>query len=32
MITIGLIGIALDWSMRRLERIDEVRWGFTKQS
>jgi NitT/TauT family transport system permease protein len=32
MITIGLIGIALDWGMRRLERIDEVRWGFTKQS
>jgi NitT/TauT family transport system permease protein len=32
MITIGLIGILLDAGMRRLERIDEVRWGFTKAS
>lgn len=32
MITIGLIGILLDTGMRRLERIDEVRWGFTKAS
>lgn len=32
MITIGIIGILLDLAMRRLERIDEVRWGFTKES
>jgi NitT/TauT family transport system permease protein len=30
MITIGLIGVALDFGMRRLERFDEVRWGFSK--
>jgi NitT/TauT family transport system permease protein len=30
MITIGLIGVALDLLMRRLERFDEVRWGFSK--
>jgi NitT/TauT family transport system permease protein len=30
MITIGLIGIGLDLLMRRLETIDEVRWGFPK--
>jgi NitT/TauT family transport system permease protein len=30
MITIGLIGIALDFLMRRLELIDEVKWGFPK--
>lgn len=30
MIVIGLIGIALDWIIRRLERFDEVRWGFSK--
>lgn len=32
MIAIGLIGIGLDLAMRRLERIDEVRWGFPKVS
>ncbi len=31
MITIGLIGIALDLALRQLEKFDEVRWGFTKQ-
>ncbi len=28
MIVIGLIGIALDVLVRRLERFDEVRWGY----
>jgi NitT/TauT family transport system permease protein len=31
MIAIGLIGIGLDWAVRRLERLDEVRWGFRNQ-
>jgi NitT/TauT family transport system permease protein len=30
MICIGLIGILLDVAVRRLERMDEVRWGFSK--
>jgi len=30
MVTIGLIGVGLDVLMRRLERFDEVRWGFSK--
>ncbi|MCY2959423.1 MAG: ABC transporter permease [Planctomycetota bacterium] len=30
MITIGIIGILLDLGMRRLETLDEVRWGFPK--
>lgn len=30
MICIGLIGILLDVAVRRLERFDEVRWGFSK--
>ena len=29
-VTIGLIGVGLDWLVRRLERLDEVRWGFSK--
>jgi NitT/TauT family transport system permease protein len=28
MVLIGLIGLALDQLMRRLERFDEVRWGY----
>lgn len=28
MISIGIIGILLDFGVRRLERLDEVRWGF----
>ena len=28
MVLIGLIGLALDLLVRRLERLDEVRWGF----
>ncbi|MBI1381388.1 MAG: ABC transporter permease subunit [Planctomycetaceae bacterium] len=31
MIVIGLIGIVLDFLIRRLERFDEVRWGYVKQ-
>lgn len=30
MICIGLIGILIDVAVRRLERMDEVRWGFSK--
>ena len=28
MVIIGLIGLALDLLMRRLERFDEVSWGY----
>lgn len=28
MILIGAIGVLLDWLMRRLERLDSVRWGL----
>ena len=28
MIVIGLLGVALDFLVRRLERYEEVRWGF----
>jgi NitT/TauT family transport system permease protein len=28
MLVIGLIGLALDLLARRLERFDEVRWGY----
>jgi NitT/TauT family transport system permease protein len=31
MLVIGAIGIALDFLVRRLERFDSVRWGFTKE-
>lgn len=30
MVTIGLIGVALDLVMRRLEHLDQVRWGFSR--
>ena len=30
MVLIGLIGLILDFLVRRLERIDEVRWGFNR--
>lgn len=30
MACIGIVGIALDWSVRRLEHLDEVRWGISK--
>jgi len=30
MVLIGLIGLTLDLLVRRLERLDEVRWGFGK--
>jgi NitT/TauT family transport system permease protein len=28
MVVIGLIGLALDLVVRRLERFDEVSWGY----
>jgi NitT/TauT family transport system permease protein len=31
MLLIGLIGVALDLVMRRLERLDSVKWGFASQ-
>lgn len=31
MIVIGLIGIVLDLLIRRLERFDEVRWGYVER-
>ncbi len=31
MIVIGLIGIVLDLLIRRLERFDEVRWGYVQR-
>jgi len=30
MICIGILGIGLDWAIRRLEMLDEVRWAFPK--
>ena len=30
MVLIGFIGLMLDFSVRRLERIDQVRWGFNR--
>ncbi len=30
MVLIGLIGMALDFWVRKLEQIDEVRWGFNR--
>jgi NitT/TauT family transport system permease protein len=30
MVLIGAIGLILDFAVRRLERIDEVRWGFNR--
>lgn len=32
MICIGVLGVVLDFGMRRLERFDEVRWGFPKET
>ncbi len=31
MIVIGLLGVALDFCVRRLEKFDEVRWGFPNE-
>lgn len=31
MILIGAIGVLLDWLMRRLERLDFVRWGLAEE-
>ena len=30
MVLIGVIGLVLDLAVRRLERLDEVRWGFQR--
>ena len=30
MVMIGVIGIALDLAMRRLEKLDFVRWGYVE--
>jgi NitT/TauT family transport system permease protein len=30
MVLIGAIGLILDLAIRRLERLDEVRWGFPR--
>ena len=30
MVLIGIIGLILDFLVRRLERMDEVRWGFNR--
>jgi NitT/TauT family transport system permease protein len=30
MVCIGLIGLGLDTGIRQLQRLDEVRWGFSK--
>jgi NitT/TauT family transport system permease protein len=31
MVLIGLIGVALDLLMRRLERLDSIRWGYAAE-
>jgi NitT/TauT family transport system permease protein len=31
MVMIGLIGLILDLLVRRLERFDEVRWGYANR-
>src|SRR5439155_6462921 len=31
MVLIGLVGIVLDLLMRRLERLDSVRWGYASE-
>ncbi len=31
MVMIGLIGLGLDWLIRRMEGLDEVRWGLSRQ-
>jgi len=30
MALIGLIGLVLDLMVRRLERVEDVRWGFNR--
>jgi len=32
MLIIGIIGLALDFCFRKLERIKSVRWGFRNAS
>ena len=31
MVMIGLIGLGLDIAVRRLEKFDEVRWGYANK-
>ena len=31
MVMIGLIGLALDAAVRRLEKFDEVKWGYANK-
>ena len=31
MVMIGLIGLGLDWLIRRMEGLNEVRWGLSRQ-
>jgi NitT/TauT family transport system permease protein len=31
MLLIGAIGVLLDFAMRRLERLDGVRWGYVTE-
>jgi NitT/TauT family transport system permease protein len=30
MVMIGLIGLGLDWLVRQMEKLDEVRWGLSR--
>lgn len=30
MVSIGMIGVVLDFGVRQLQKLDEVRWGFSK--
>jgi len=32
MFMIGLIGVVLDWMMRRFEKVKSVRWGYTVEN
>lgn len=32
MLMIGLIGVVLDWMMRRFEKVRSVRWGYSVES
>ena len=32
MIMIGLIGLGLDWLVRRMENLDQVRWGLSSRN
>ena len=32
MFMIGLIGVLLDWLMRRFEKVKSVRWGYSLEN